>query len=179
MPEGDVLEDLAAAGDDARLSVLLADDDSGFRSLLVTLLRETSDVPVLTAADGFEALRLGLRFRPQVVVLDYNMPRMDGIDVARTLRYTQPSVSIALQSSDLWSLHVRASGLGLPLFDKRELSHLVTWTEKQVRSWNAQTAQPATGESRIAARVLADGALRGRGPSRRRTDRPVASAQHS
>jgi CheY-like chemotaxis protein len=179
MPEGDVLEDLAAAGDDARLCVLLADDDSGFRSLLVTLLRERSDVPVLTAADGFEALRLGLRFRPQVVVLDYNMPRMDGIDVARTLRYTQPSVSIALQSSDLWSLHVRASGLGLPLFDKLELSHLVAWTEKQVRSWNAQAAQPATGESRIAGRVLADGALRGRGPSSRRTDRPVASAQHS
>ena len=178
MPEAGVLEDLAA-GDDARLSVLVADDDSGFRSLLVTLLRETSDVPVLTAADGIEALRLGLQFRPKVVVLDYNMPRMDGIDVARTLRYTQPSVSIALQSSDLWSLHVRASGLGLPLFDKLELSHLVAWTVKQVRSWNAQAPQPATGESRIAGRVLADGALRGRGPSSRRTDRPVASAQHS
>ena len=110
---------------------------------------------VLAAADGIEALQLGLQFRPQVVVLDLHMPRMDGVDVALTLRDMRPSLPIALQSADPRELHVRASGLGLPLFDKADLSHLLAWAEKQIRSWGVHVTTSALARSDGVDRTLA------------------------
>lgn len=149
MPGTDVHDDFDGASDDAHgsASVLVADDDAPFRSLLCTLLRETSGASVLAAADGIEALQLGLQFRPQVVVLDLHMPRMDGVDVAITLRDMRPSIPIALQSADAHALHVRASGLGLPLFDKLDLSDLLAWAGKQIRSWSVHATTSAFGGS--------------------------------
>src|SRR5439155_17758481 len=71
MSETGVQNGFSGARDDAlgSASVLVADDDAPFRSLLGTLLRQTSGASVLAAADGIEALQLGLQFRPQVVVL--------------------------------------------------------------------------------------------------------------
>jgi CheY-like chemotaxis protein len=153
----DVLEDLVAIGD-PRDRVLIADDDAVFRALLVTLVRSTSNVSVLVAADGIEALQLGLQFRPRVVVLDLNMPRLDGVEVAMTLRDMQPSIPIALQSSDPVDLHARAGGLGIRLFDKLDSRGMVAWTEKQIRSWSAHATRSPDGKSstddRAHARVL-------------------------
>src|SRR5207253_11290607 len=67
-------------------------------------------------------------------VLDLNMPRLSGVEAAQTLRALQPSMRIALQSSDPDTLHAHAGGLGLPLFDKLECERLVHWVEAQARS---------------------------------------------
>lgn len=148
MPETGVRDACNATGCDVRgsTSVLVADDDAAFRVLLGTLLRESSGASVLVAADGVEALGLGLQFRPQVVVLDLQMPRLDGVEVAITLRDMRPSLPIALQSADPHALHVRASGLGLPLFDKLDLSNLLAWAEKQIRSWSVHATTSVARE---------------------------------
>src|SRR5438046_2299149 len=81
---------------DTRVQLLLADDDALMRSLLASRARETVDVTtVLEAADGAEAVQLGLRERPQIALVDVNMPKLGGIEVALTLRELQPQMLVA------------------------------------------------------------------------------------
>ena len=66
-------------------TVLIADDEANLLNLLKDNLEE-SGYSVLTAADGEQALHLWLENRPDVIVLDIEMPRMDGWETLRLLR---------------------------------------------------------------------------------------------
>ena len=123
--------DVAASG----LRLLLADDDAGVRRIFAALLRSTAVVrSVAEAEDGTEALALASERGFDVAVLDMNMPRLDGIEAARQLNALQPTLRIALHSSDLELLRQRAAGLELPLFDKHNVDRLLAWIEKQAAS---------------------------------------------
>ena len=61
----------------ARCAVLVVDDDQGVREMLAEVL-ELEGLDVKTAADGAQALALMERWHPHVIVLDLNMPVMDG-----------------------------------------------------------------------------------------------------
>ena len=65
--------------------VLVADDDPDILSLVAYRL-ERSGYEVITATDGADALRLVLAHRPDLVVLDVMMPRIDGYGVTRAIR---------------------------------------------------------------------------------------------
>ena len=118
-----------------RVRVLVAEDDRAVRAHFVALLGKASGIAsTLEAADGAEAVQVGLQLRPEIAVLDLNMPRLSGVEAAQTLTALRPSMRIALQSSDPDSLHAQAGGLGLPLFDKLECERLVHWVEGQARS---------------------------------------------
>ena len=118
-----------------RVRVLVAEDDRAVRAHFVALLGKASGIAsTLEAADGAEAVQVGLQLRPEIAVLDLNMPRLSGVEAAQTLTALRPSMRIALQSSDADSLHAQAGGLGLPLFDKLECERLVHWVEGQARS---------------------------------------------
>lgn len=65
--------------------VLVVDDDPRLR-MLVRHTLESSEVEVLEAPDGETALAMARAERPDVVVLDWAMPRLSGIDVCRRLR---------------------------------------------------------------------------------------------
>jgi DNA-binding response OmpR family regulator len=69
----------------SRKRVLLADDDPALRRLIGTTLG-TVDFELLQAVDGEEALRISREQRPQLVLLDVNMPKMDGFEVCRRLK---------------------------------------------------------------------------------------------
>lgn len=64
---------------------LVADDDADIRTLAAQLL-ERAGFEVVTAADGDEALRLAIDREPAVCVLDWMMPRRNGLDVLESLR---------------------------------------------------------------------------------------------
>lgn len=70
---------------DMQPTVLVADDDPHIRQLLAFALTKAG-YAVAEAADGEEALDRVAREKPALVVLDINMPRMDGIEVCRRLR---------------------------------------------------------------------------------------------
>jgi len=80
-------EDRALDGASGRPSplVLLIDDAPEIVEVLVELLR-TVGYEVLTASDGFEGLAAMRTRRPDVVLLDHNMPRMPGLEVVRAMR---------------------------------------------------------------------------------------------
>jgi CheY-like chemotaxis protein len=73
------------SGPDRLLTVLIADDDSGIRTLLLTILRNEG-LRLIEAKDGAEALELTLRERPDLLLLDWQMPQRDGLSVCRLLR---------------------------------------------------------------------------------------------
>ncbi len=71
----------------ARLRVVIADDERPARSFLVATLRALTDVVVVgEAANGAEAIQLIERHKPDVALLDVQMPEIDGLSVVRLLR---------------------------------------------------------------------------------------------
>ncbi|MEU0572295.1 response regulator transcription factor [Nonomuraea sp. NPDC005983] len=68
------------------ISVLVADDQAMVRGSLRVILEDQPDISVVAeAADGAEAVELARRLRPDVCLLDVQMPRLDGIEVTRAL----------------------------------------------------------------------------------------------
>ncbi|MDA4892351.1 MULTISPECIES: response regulator transcription factor [Microbacterium] len=68
------------------IRVLLADDEGMIRSALAALLRLEDDIDVVAeCADGDEALAEALRLKPDVCLLDLEMPGRDGVEVAAQL----------------------------------------------------------------------------------------------
>ena len=134
----DAPADIPASG----VRLLLADDDAGVRAFLATLLRAAAGVgSVVEAADGTEAVALARGGGLDVAVLDMNMPRLDGVEAASRLRALQPTLPIALHSSDPELLRQRAAGLELPLFDKIDFDRLLSWVEQQAKASAAHRRQ--------------------------------------
>ena len=81
------------------LRILIVDDDDLFAGSLSAILSGDPRLEVVDrAADGAEGLTLALRERPDIVVLDVNMPVLDGFAVSRLIRVHLPDVRIVIVS---------------------------------------------------------------------------------
>ncbi len=82
------------------IRVVLADDHAMVRSGLQQLLGVDADVEVVgVARDGAEAVELVLRHRPDVVLMDLQMPDVDGVTATRQVRAELPDAQVVILTS--------------------------------------------------------------------------------
>jgi len=75
----------AAAAPPAKAKILVVDDDPVIRKFIIKTL-EKSGHKLEEAEDGFEAGQKTIRFKPNILIVDIFMPRMDGFEVCRRMK---------------------------------------------------------------------------------------------
>jgi DNA-binding NarL/FixJ family response regulator len=86
------------------IRVLIADDDELFREALAIFLAEMPGIEVVgAAANGLEAVAFARSLRPDLVVLDLDMPGFDGFETARLLRARPEPPRIVICTGAAWA----------------------------------------------------------------------------
>ena len=81
-------------------SVLVVDDDSMMRDALKVILRSEEYSIAGEASNGEDAIALCARLNPAVVLLDINMPKMDGLQALAVIRKAQPKIKVIMVSAE-------------------------------------------------------------------------------
>ena len=82
----------------ATRSLMVIDDDPELLAMLQDLFRGRG-FDVMTAPDGEEGLRLSQERRPDLIILDIFMPRMNGLEVLASLRRAHPALPVIVMSA--------------------------------------------------------------------------------
>ena len=107
--------------------VLIVDDDPFIRKLIATTLEDVAGFELLQASDGAEAVDIAAREEPELVFLDIDMPRLDGIEACAQIR-GKPSTSnatiVMLTATSRTDNERRAEEAGADLFLTKPFSPL-------------------------------------------------------
>lgn len=102
------------ASDSQQERVLIVDDAREIRDFLIEYILEPRGFEVLTAADGLEGLQLAFSERPDLLIVDFQMPNMSGLELLRRLRLRKvhiPSILITAHGSE--QVAIKALRLGV------------------------------------------------------------------
>jgi CheY-like chemotaxis protein len=107
--------------------VLIVDDDPFIRKLIATTLEDVAGFELLQASDGAEAVDMAAREEPELVFLDIDMPRLDGIEACAKIR-AQPETAeatiVMLTATSRMNNEQRAEEAGADLFLTKPFSPL-------------------------------------------------------
>ena len=82
------------------MKILIVDDSRATRILICRALQSLDfPVEILQAADGQEGLNKGLELKPDLVVSDWIMPKMDGLEMFKKLKQHQPDIKLGFVTS--------------------------------------------------------------------------------
>jgi CheY-like chemotaxis protein len=108
-------------------SILIVDDDPTIRRLIAATLQNVSGYRLQEAGDGLQALERAVRSRPEIVFLDVDMPRLNGIEACRRLRSdpaTAGATIVMLTGDSHGSAERSAHAAGADLFLTKPFSPL-------------------------------------------------------
>ena len=108
-----------------RIRILLADDHHIFREGMRALLATASDLEVVgEAADGNEVVAKAAEVRPDVILMDLQLPGLNGVEATRRILASQPKVSVLVltmfEDTDTVLAAMRAGARGYLLKDTHE-----------------------------------------------------------
>ena len=122
------------------ISVLIVDDHKIMRRVITRVINghsETNTVGI--ASDGEEAIQMARKISPQIILMDINMPVMDGIEATKKIKATMPKVCIiGLSRNNKKEVINRMKQAGASAYlNKRKVSEkLVDLIEKEARLRN-------------------------------------------
>lgn len=89
--------------------ILLVEDNDVFREALELLLGMRADVDVVAAvADGSEAVAACDKYRPDVVLMDYRLPGMDGVQATAAVKEAHPGIAVVCLTASANSREIEA-----------------------------------------------------------------------
>jgi CheY-like chemotaxis protein len=100
------------------VKVMVVEDTAHVRKMLVSMLELDGFDVVAEATDGAEAIAVVESADPDVVVVDYKMPDMDGLETARRIRELRPDQPLILHTAyidDVIQQEAEAAGISLCL----------------------------------------------------------------
>jgi DNA-binding NarL/FixJ family response regulator len=116
-----------------RVRVLIADDHPLYREGLAAAVDAMPDTEVVAeASDGAEAVEAALRLRPDVVLMDLNMPTLGGADATRQIVAADPSIAVLVvtmlegDESVFSAMRAGARGYLLKGADRAEIGRAIT-----------------------------------------------------
>ncbi|OCA91069.1 hypothetical protein A8F94_04200 [Bacillus sp. FJAT-27225] len=84
-----------------KINVLIVDDHYMFLKGLESIISEDSSLKIIgEARDGKEAVELANEKRPDVILMDVNMPTVGGIDALKTIIQDQPEINVLMMATD-------------------------------------------------------------------------------
>jgi two-component system chemotaxis response regulator CheY len=116
-------------------TILIVDDDPMIRKLIATTLEDISGYRLQEAADGLEAVERAVTARPEIVFLDIDMPRLNGIEACRRLRSDPATAEATIvmltgDSGDIAERGAQAAGADLFLTKPFSPLHLLRLVDK-------------------------------------------------
>ncbi|NLX21578.1 MAG: response regulator [Phycisphaerae bacterium] len=82
------------------MKILLVDDSRTIRNIQKNVLAQLGYKDIMEAADGVEALKLIAETRPDMALVDWNMPNMDGITLVRKIRETDRQLPLIMVTTE-------------------------------------------------------------------------------
>jgi len=116
------------------MRILIADDQKGVGTSLAALVRECHHEVVEVVGCGFEAIQAYHRHHPDVVLMDYYMPRLNGVTACRYILSTDPAASVILVSGVARTHDFTDSGAVAILWKPVDLEQLENLLNAQNRS---------------------------------------------
>ncbi len=111
--------------------ILIVDDSAAIRAAIRSFLNESGFDVCGEAVDGYDAIQEAEELKPDLILLDFAMPRMNGIEAAPILKKMQPDTPIVMLTSHYAALQNRSASIDIDAVVPKDggLSMLLRYVE--------------------------------------------------